>query len=94
MKLEVDRAYEGNLDEVRGRLQGLEATLRSRYRAETAWDDDHTMSIGAPGVRGTLSVDADRLRVHLELSPALWPLRGRIEKLLGKELDRVAVAGT
>lgn len=92
MKLEVDREFEGDAKLVVERLHDMESRLRTRYKAETGWTDDTTMSIGGPGVRGSVQVAEQRLHVELELSPVLRPLRGRIERLLGKELDRVAAA--
>lgn len=92
MKLQVDREYEGDIQSVIERLHGMESRLRTRYRAETGWTDESTMSIGGPGVRGSVNIAGQKLHVELELSPVLMPLRSRIEKLLGKELDRVAVA--
>lgn len=90
MKLEVEREYEGAPEAVVERLRGMENRLRTRYKAETGWIDATTMSIGGPGVRGSVRVIAHKVRVELELSPVLRPLRARIEQLLGKELDRVA----
>jgi putative polyhydroxyalkanoate system protein len=92
MKLHVTRPHDHNIDEVRRRLVETQDRLRQKYRAKTDWVDDSTLSIGAPGVRGQIEVAQREVRVDLDLSAVLSPLRGRIEKELGRELDRVVSA--
>jgi putative polyhydroxyalkanoate system protein len=89
MHIVVDRPHHLEPSVMRQRLQVMEDKLRDRYHTEIGWPAPDTMSIGGHGVRGTVHVDADRLRIELELSAALRPLKGRIEKLLAKELDTV-----
>lgn len=92
MKISMDRTYEGDPQALRQRLGQMETKLQSKYRAKTKWISDDTMSIGAPGVDGRLSFDQTRVWVDLDLSFALRPLKGTIERELGKELDSVAHA--
>lgn len=89
MKLEVTRNYGGTREALRHRLDAMEHTLHTKYHTRTEWLDADTMAIGAPGVRGRLHVGDASLDVMLELSPVLRPLRSRIERELGRELDRV-----
>lgn len=92
MKVHMSRRYATDQQELRRRLQHVEGRLQEKYRARTSWVDEATMTIGAPGVRGQLKYDAEEVHVDLDVSAVLRPLRGRIEKELGKELDRVVDA--
>jgi putative polyhydroxyalkanoate system protein len=89
VQLTVTRKYDADAQSLRRRLEAMLMRLKSRYGATVEWIDDATLSIGAPGVRGRLEVGPRQLEVSLDLSAMLRPLRGRIEKELGKELDRV-----
>ncbi len=89
MIIAVDRPYALESAAIRDRLTTMEDRLRTRYHTKIHWVDANTMTIGGPGVRGTVHVDPDHLRLELELSGALRPLKARIEKLLAKELDLV-----
>ena len=89
MQLSMMRSFDAERDDVRNRVDALEDKLRNKYGARTEWVDDWTMSIGAPGVEGALRVDPNEVRVDLQLSALLRPLRGRIEKELAKELEAV-----
>lgn len=92
MKLRVTRPHEYRPQELRRQLENVEERLQEKYLARTSWTSESTMSIGAPGVRGQLEYDENEVRVELEVSAALLPLRKRIEKELGRELDRVVAA--
>ena len=89
MQLEVTRSFEGSSEAMRCKLSAMEERLRNKFRADTAWIDEHTMTIGAPGVRGRLALGEGDLTVTLEVSAVLRPLRARIERELGREIDRV-----
>jgi putative polyhydroxyalkanoate system protein len=87
--LTITRNYGGTDAALRERLVATEQRLRTKYRVDTQWIDDSTMTIGAPGVRGRLTIGGGTLAVDLDLSVMLLPLRPRIESQLGKELDAV-----
>lgn len=90
MKLSLTRPHDTDADTLRRRVETMQSRLHSRYRAHTEWQSASTLFIGAPGVRGRLALGDDDVHVELELSPVLLPLRRRIERELGRELDRVA----
>lgn len=92
MKIELKRAYQGGIETVKQRLTTLEGRLRSKYHLQTEWLDGNTLSLGAHGVRGRIELDEHELRVDLDLSAVLTPLRNRIEKELGRELEQVLAA--
>lgn len=91
MKLNVMRTHAADYEAMRARLVEAQERLRDRYRVQSNWVDAHTVALGAPGVRGRIEFDHHELRIALELSPVLRPLRSRIEKELGRELDRVVM---
>ena len=92
MKIELERAYQAPYDTVKQRLTALEGRLHAKYHLTTEWVDPATLSLGGHGVHGRIALDEHMLRVDLDLSAVLMPLRHRIEKELGKELDSVLAA--
>lgn len=92
MKIELERAFQSNFDTVKERLTALEGRLHTKYHLDTQWLDPTTLSVGGHGVHGRIALDQHMLRVNLDLSAVLMPLRHRIEKELGKELDSVLAA--
>ena len=92
MKIELARAYQSSFDTVKQRLTALEGRLHAKYHLTTEWTDPTTLSLGGHGVHGHIALDEHMVRVDLDLSAVLMPLRHRIEKELGKELDSVLAA--
>lgn len=90
MKLSLTRPHDTDADTLRRRVDAMQSRLQTRYGARTEWESASTLSIGAPGVRGRLALSDEDVHIDLELSPVLLPLRRRIERELGRELDRVA----
>jgi len=60
--------------------------LNKRFDLEYAWEGDH-IAFERPGLSGTLQVGKTDLRLDVELSFLLLPLKGPIEQAINKELD-------
>jgi putative polyhydroxyalkanoate system protein len=60
--------------------------LKSRFDLEYAWEGDH-IAFERPGLSGSLHVGKTDVRLDVELSFLLLPLRGPIEQAIHRELD-------
>ncbi len=60
--------------------------LQKRFDLDYAWDGDHIV-FRRPGVSGSLHVGKTAVRLDVELSFLLTPLKGPIENAIHKELD-------
>jgi putative polyhydroxyalkanoate system protein len=60
--------------------------MKSRFDLDYAWQGDQIV-FRRPGLSGVLQVGKTELRLDVELSFLLTPLRGPIEQAIHKELD-------
>jgi putative polyhydroxyalkanoate system protein len=60
--------------------------LKKRFELEYAWEGDH-IAFERPGLSGTLRVGKTDVRLDVELSFLLLPLKGSIERAIDRELD-------
>jgi putative polyhydroxyalkanoate system protein len=60
--------------------------LKKRFDLEYAWEGDH-IAFERPGLSGSLHVSKTAVRLDVELSFLLLPLKGPIEQAINKELD-------
>jgi putative polyhydroxyalkanoate system protein len=60
--------------------------LNKRFGLEYQWNGD-TVEFERPGASGTLQVAKGEVRLDVELSFLLYPLKGPIEQAINKELD-------
>jgi putative polyhydroxyalkanoate system protein len=60
--------------------------LEKRFDLDYSWDGDR-IAFQRPGLSGTLQVGKTDVRLDVELSFLLTPLKGPIESAINKELD-------
>ena len=60
--------------------------LKKRFDLEYAWEGDH-IAFERPGVSGSLRVGKTDVRLDVNLSFLLLPLKGPIEQAINRELD-------
>ncbi len=62
--------------------------LSARYQLACAWDGDE-VSFERPGVSGCMHVGKSEVRLDVQLSFLMTPLKGSIEQAINDELDRL-----
>jgi len=77
-----------SLDHKRAKVaaEKIARDLKGRFDLEYAWEGDH-IAFERPGLSGTLHVGKTDVRLDVQLSFLLSPLRGPIEQAIHKELD-------
>ena len=62
--------------------------LTASYQLVCSWDGDD-VSFERPGVSGSMHVGKSEVRLDVQLSFLMTPLKGSIEQAIHKELDRL-----
>jgi putative polyhydroxyalkanoate system protein len=90
-EINIERNHELGLDELRKRLDSMEAKLKERYGVKLAWRGAHEAEVKGTGVSGTISLGDKRVAVNLKLGLMVRPLAGKIREAMEKQLDKALV---
>ena len=89
-KLTVEHSHTLAAAEVRTRLDALTAQLADKYEIEAKWSSDTHATFRRAGATGSITCDAGRIVVVVDLAFVLWPLKGTVESRIREELATVA----
>ena len=89
--ISISRNHTLPLETLRERVAPMQEKLRTKYKTESSWDNDSTLSVKGPGVKGKLVFTSEHVSVELELGLMLRPMKGKIEETITRELDRIVV---
>jgi putative polyhydroxyalkanoate system protein len=73
-------------EEARRRLERFQSELDERFGLLPQWTSPTEAEVSRSGASGTLRIEPSQVRVHIDLSFALSPLRGRIESEIRRRL--------
>ena len=73
-------------DEVKSRLERARAKLEEEYGATCTWEGDKVMRVHRKGLDGRVHLEADKLRVDVELALLLAPMGGKLRDGIAKRL--------
>lgn len=78
-KIDISQPITVTSQEARRRLELLQDELEQRFGLVPTWTSPTQAEVRRTGASGTLRIEPSRVEVHIDLSFALTPLRGRIE---------------
>ncbi len=79
-KLSIERRHgKANIEEVRKCVQDLAGKLKDRYQLEYSWRGD-TLEFKRTGADGRIEMDREKVRLIMNISLVLTPIKGEIEK--------------
>lgn len=78
-------------EEARRRLERFQSELQERFGLVPTWTSPTVAEVRRAGAGGTLRIEPSRVAVHIDLSFALTPLRGRIESEIRSRLAELFV---
>ncbi|WP_300635690.1 polyhydroxyalkanoic acid system family protein [Pseudomonas sp.] len=88
-RITVEREHSLGKEGARAKAETLAQKLKDKYGVESSWSGD-TLNLKRSGVKGTVQVAEDALRIDVELgllmSTMSGPLKSEIEKALDKAL--------
>jgi putative polyhydroxyalkanoate system protein len=88
-RFEITQSCSVSAEEARRRLEQLSTDLRDRYGLEPVWVSPTEVAIKRSGASGTLRIESGLIRVDVNLSFVLTPLRNEIESRIRHELGEL-----
>ena len=88
-RFEITQSCSVSAEEARRRLEQLNADLRERYGLEPVWVSPTEVGLKRSGASGTLRIEPGLIRVNVNLSLVLTPLRNEIESRIRRELGEL-----
>ena len=88
-KLEISQSHKVTAEEARKRIDTLNKDLGEKYDLKSRWISDTEAKVERTGATGSIKIEPNRIQVHLDLSFAMTPLKGTIEKRIKDELTKL-----
>jgi len=88
-KVEISQTHNVTAEEARKRIETLNKELGDKYGLTSRWQSDTEAQVERTGAKGTIRVEPNRVHVFLDLSFAMTPVKGTIEKRIKEELERL-----
>ena len=85
-KIQVTHPHSLDPATVKSRLESVQADLTSRYGLSFQWNGDTELKVSGKGVKGSITLHPKEVRVKLDLSLLLAPMKGTIENKLRTKL--------
>lgn len=86
-RIQVERAHTLGKDAAREKADELASKLKEQYGLESSWAGD-TLNLKRSGVKGTVKVAEDSLRIEVELGLLMSAMSGTIKSEIEKALDK------
>ena len=86
-RITVERAHSLGKEEARAKTDKLAQKLQAQYGLEPSWSGD-TLNLKRSGVKGTVVVADDSLRIDVELGLLMSAMSGTIKSEIEKALDK------
>jgi putative polyhydroxyalkanoate system protein len=88
-KLQISQSHNLTAAEAHARIDTLSKDLGDKYGLTSKWISDTEAKVERTGAKGTITILANLVNVELDLSFAMTPLKGTIEKRIKEELERL-----
>jgi len=86
-RIEVSRTHALGKDAARQSAERIAEKLKGGLSARYHWEGDD-LKFDCPGAHGRIGVSENEVRVEVELSFLLRPMRGHIEREINEYLDQ------
>ena len=86
-RITVERAHSLGKDGARAKAEKLAQKLQDQYGLQPSWSGD-TLNLKRSGVKGTVLVADDLLRIDVELGLLMSAMSGTIKTEIEKALDK------
>lgn len=86
-RITVERSHSLGKDGARAKADKLAQKLQEQYGLEPSWSGD-TLNLKRSGVKGTVLVADDSLRIDVELGLLMSAMSGTIKSEIEKALDK------
>ncbi|AKA84012.1 polyhydroxyalkanoic acid system protein [Pseudomonas synxantha] len=86
-RITVEREHSLGKEQARAKAEQLARKLEDKYGVESSWSGD-TLKLTRSGVKGTVAVADDSLRIDVELGLLMSAMSGTIKSEIEKALDK------
>ncbi|WPN98710.1 polyhydroxyalkanoic acid system family protein [Pseudomonas sp. MUP55] len=86
-RITVEREHSLGKQGARAKAETLAQKLKDKYGVESSWSGD-TLKLKRSGVKGTVLVDDDLLRIDVELGLLMSAMSGTLKSEIEKALDK------
>ena len=88
-KLEITHPHKDTAADAKTKLDKLSQELSSKYGLTSKWVSDTEAKVERTGASGTIKIEPTLVKVHLDLSFALSPIKGKVEEKIKEELKKL-----
>ncbi len=88
-KLEITQSHSGTAEEAKTKLDTLSKELSSKYGLSSKWVSDTEAKVERTGATGTIKIEPKQVKVNLDLSFALTPIKSTVEEKIKSELKKL-----
>lgn len=87
--IQITKTHQLPLPTVKKQIDLLNKDLGEKYEIKTSWLSDTKAKVERAGVKGEINISENQVAIHLDLSFALTPFKGKIETQIKEELERL-----
>ncbi len=91
-KIHVQREHHLTREQARAQVEELASRLERELKVQHAWEGD-VMRFKRAGASGEIAIDDKTVDVKVELGMVLTPMKGKIERAILANLDKVQTVG-
>ena len=88
-KLEITQKHCVTAAEAKTKLEALSRELSDKYGLSSKWHSDTEAKVERTGASGAIKIEPEQVRVNLDLSFMLAPMKGKIEEKIREELKKL-----
>jgi len=88
-KLEITQSHTVTAEEAKQKLDTLSKDLSDKYGLTSKWVSETEAKVERSGASGTIKIEQGFVRVNLDLSFALTPIKGTVETKIKDELKKL-----
>ena len=88
-KLEITQSHKVTAAEAKQKLDGLSKDLSEKYGLSSKWVSDTEAKVERTGATGSIKIEPTQVKVNLDLSFALTPIKSTVEAKIQNELKKL-----
>ncbi len=88
-KQEITQSHKVTAAEAKTKLESLSKELSDKYGLTSKWHSDTEAKVERTGASGTIKIEPAQVKVNLDLSFALTPIKGKVEEKIKEELKKL-----
>lgn len=85
--IELTRSHSMGMDGGRDAVENVAQKLEVELGVQYEWHDEQTLRFKGQGAEGQIDVRAEAVRILVDLSAFLQPMKGTLKKEAGKYMD-------